>query len=246
MVGLLVLGLAGPLGAQQQRMRVVATNTWTAAIAAAAGATDVVTIAPAGLRHPAEYELKPSDVAALKAADLVVFTGFEVMARKLADAADSQRIRLLQIRADYSLAGMRGAIMAIADVLGTQATARANVASLEGFIASWKAELGAEGLLGAPIVAHVFQQPLVLELGFTVKAVFGPAPLEAAQIAVLSSSKADFIVDNWHNEVAGPLRETMKASRYVSFINFSGPDGTVTLLDVLKANRARLKAAAVK
>ena len=35
-----------------------------------------------------------------------------------------------------------------------------------------------------------------------------------------------------HNEVGGPLKETMTASRYVSPINFPGPGGTVTLLDV--------------
>ncbi len=36
----------------------------------------------------------------------------------------------------------------------------------------------------------------------------------------------------------------MKDSRYVSLINFPGPDGTKGLLDVLADNRARLKAAA--
>ncbi len=98
----------------------MATNSWTAAFAAAAGAADIVTIAPSDLRHPAEYELKPSDVAALQNADLIVYTGFEVMAKKLADAAGSQSIRMLQIDADYSLATMRSSILAIADLLGTE------------------------------------------------------------------------------------------------------------------------------
>ncbi|MGA2380243.1 MAG: zinc ABC transporter substrate-binding protein [Spirochaetia bacterium] len=244
LAALVALGIALPLSAQQSALRVVATNSWTAAFAAAAGAADIVTLAPADLRHPAEYELKPSDVAALQGAELIVCTGFEVMAKKIAEAAGSGKIRLLQIDADYSLATMRASILAIADVTGTQPKARASIASLESFLASWKAELRGAGLLGAPVVVHLFQQPLMVELGFDVTGVFGPGPLEAAQITKLTPLNARFIVDNWHNEAAAPLRETMKAARFVSLINFPGPDGTVSLFDVLSDNRARLKTAA--
>ncbi len=224
-------------------IRVVATNSWTAAFAVAAGAKDVVTLAPSALRHPAEYELKPSDVALLKGAGLIVTTGFEVMAKRLAEAAGSRRIRVLRIDADYSLETMRASILAIADVLGTQDQARAAIADLESFLSSWKQELRDDGLYGAPIVVHVFQQPLMAELGFTIKGVFGPAPLEAAQIAKLSPEKVIYIVDNWHNEVAAPLRETMPQARYASLINFPGPDDTKTLMDVLSEDRHILSTA---
>jgi zinc transport system substrate-binding protein len=241
---LVVMGTAAPLPAQQEYLRVIATNSWTAAFAAAAGATDITTIAPSGLRHPAEYELKPSDVAALKGADLIITTGFEVMAKKLGEAAGSQSIRVLQIGADYSIPTMRSSILAIAGLLGTVPKAKESVEALEEFMSSWKKELAAAGLSGAPVVTHVFQQPLMAELGFTVAGMFGPGPLEAAQIARLSPTGARFIVDNWHNEAGGPLRETMRTARYVSLINFPGPDGTRSLLDVLADDRARFKAAA--
>ena len=241
---LALLFLASAMTAAAGGVRVVATNSWTAAFAAAAGATDIVTLAPSELRHPAEYELKPSDVAALRGADLIVYTGFEVMAKKLAEAAGSQSIRMLKIDADYTVPVLHRSIMAIAEILGTQDVARKRIAELEAFNASWKQELAAAGLGGATVVVHVFQQPLMAELGFTVGGVFGPAPLEAAQIARLSPVDATLIVDNWHNEAGGPLRETMKSARYVSLINFPGPDGTKTLLDVLRDDRARLKAAA--
>ena len=235
-----------PLAAQQKQMRVVATTTWTAALAAAAGVTDVVTLAPSDLRHPAEYEMKPSDVFSLRGADLIIASGFEVMTKKLAEAAGSQKIRVLQIGADYSLETMKRSILAVAAVTGTEAEARANIAALEGFFVSWKAELSATGLSGVGVLGHVFQLPLLKELGFTVKGAFGPGPLEAAQIAKLSMQKADFIVDNWHNEVGSPLRETLPTTRYLSLINFPGPDGTVTLLDVLADNRRRLAEAAAQ
>ncbi|HUI72096.1 MAG TPA: zinc ABC transporter substrate-binding protein [Spirochaetia bacterium] len=228
---------------RQKDIRVVATNSWTAAFAVAAGAKDVVTLAPSDLRHPAEYELKPSDVARLKGAKLIVTTGFEVMAKRLAEAAGSRRIRVLRVDADYSLPTLRTSILAIADVLGTQDQARVAIADLETFLASWKQELRDDGLYGAPIVVHVFQQPLMTELGFTIKGVFGPAPLEAAQIAKLSAEKVTYIVDNWHNEVAAPLRETMPDARYASLINFPGPDDTETLIDVLSDDRHILSTA---
>jgi zinc transport system substrate-binding protein len=243
LAALVLFSAALPLAAQQS-VRIVATNSWTAAFAAAAGAADIVTLAPSDLRHPAEYELKPSDVAALQGAGLIVYTGFEVMAKKVAEAAGSQKIRMLQIDADYSLATIRTSILAIADVTGTQPKARASIASLESFMASWKVELKAAGLAGAPVVVHLFQQPLISELGFDVKGVFGPGPLEAAQISKLTPTNAGFIVDNWHNEAAAPLRETMKSARYVSLINFPGPDGTKSLFDVLSDDRARMKTAA--
>jgi len=69
--------------------------------------------------------------------------------------------------------------------------------------------------------------------------------LEPTQVGQLAGVlNARFIVDNWHNEAAAPLRETMKAARFVSLINFPGPDGTVSLFDVLSDNRTRLKTAA--
>jgi zinc transport system substrate-binding protein len=235
------LAMAGT--AQPRQIRIVATNSWTAAFAAAAGATDVVTLAPMGLRHPAEYELKPSDIVMLKGAKLIVTTGFEVMAKRLAEAAGSRRIRVLHIDADYSLATLRTSIMAIAEVLGTQDKARASVAELEAFLSSWKQELRDDRLYGAPILVHVFQEPLMAELGFTIKGVFGPAPLEAAQIARLSAQNVTYVVDNWHNEVAAPLRETMPAARYASLINFPGPYDTKTLMDVLSEDRHILSTA---
>ncbi len=233
-----------PVSAQQKSFKVVATNTWTAALASAAGATTIVTLAPAALRHPAEYELKPSDVTALDGADLIVYTGFEVMAQKLADAAAGRRISMLKIDADYSLATLRASLTAIGKALGTQAVAQHNLSVLETFMQSWKDELRSVGLSGAPILVHVFQQPLMAELGFAIKGVFGPDPLEADQITKLSKENVRLVVDNWHNEVAAPLKETVKGARFASLINFPGPDNTVSLLDVLIDDRARLKAAA--
>ncbi len=239
----LLVSLASVASAQSAQPRVVATNTWTAALATAAGARQVVTLAPADLRHPAEYELKPSDIAVLQDADLIVYTGFETMAKRLADTAGSRKIKMVQIDADYSMKTLQASIQAIAAVLGTSDQAAASLKALQDYLDGWRAELRASGVYGAPVLVHVFQQPLMEELGFTIKGVFGPAPLEATDITKLSAQKVDYIIDNWHNEVAAPLLETVRGARFASLINFPGPDGTTTLLDVLKDDHDRLKAA---
>ena len=220
----LLLCAAGA-SAQQKHYRLVATTSWTAAFATAAGVADVVVLAPAALRHPAEYELKPSDVLAVEGADLIVSTGFEAMATKLAAAAGTHRIPLLQVDADYSLATMKKSILAIAAAAGTTPQAAENISAIESFMQSWKQELRSQGLLGTQAIVHVFQQPLMLELGFPVLGLFGPDPLEAPQIMKLSDTTATLIVDNWHNEVASPLRETLPHARYVSLINFPARTG---------------------
>ncbi len=41
---------------------VVATNSWTGAFARAAGAKNVVILAPFDMEHPSEYELRAADI----------------------------------------------------------------------------------------------------------------------------------------------------------------------------------------
>jgi len=57
----------------------------------------------------------------------------------------------------------------------------------------------------------------------------------------LSRDGAALVVDNWHNEVAQPFRETLPGVPIVSFINFPGHGGTRTLLEVLSYNRSALR-----
>jgi hypothetical protein len=78
------------------------------------------------------------------------------------------------------------------------------------------------------------------ELGFDILGVFGPAPLEARQIVELSKEKPVFIIDNSHNPVGSPLRETLPDAVYVVFSNFPDSEQAGGLLDVLRSNREAL------
>jgi zinc transport system substrate-binding protein len=72
---------------------VVAATGWAAAFARAAGAEDVLVIAPENLQHPPDYDPKPSDLLRLRDADFIVLGGFEGFAQRLRDSAGGKASR---------------------------------------------------------------------------------------------------------------------------------------------------------
>lgn len=219
---------------------VVATTSWTAAFALAAGADDVYVLAPYALRHPAEYELKPSDIRVISDAGYIIYAGYEVMAGKIKESVGQDGPELLQIATDYSMTTIRQSVMKIANILGTTEVAVRNIEQIEAFISEWRQELGPFELSDRAVISHIFQKPLLDELGARIVGVFGPGPMEARQIVELSGKDAALIVDNWHNDVGKPLRDTMENVPQVIFINFPGEEDTRTLIDVLEFNRREL------
>ncbi len=220
---------------------IVATTSWSAAFVYAAGVEDVGVLAPYDLRHPPEYEFRPSDVELVGGAGLVVYAGYERMVEKIRSAAGGDGPELLQIVTQYDMATIRDSVVKIAEMTDTLQAAEKNIAEIESFYDDWKNELEEYGAGGIPVVCHAFQRPLIEELGFEVAGVFGPAPLEAREIDELTRSGAELIIDNYHNDVGKPLVETMQTVPAVVFINFPGAENTVSLPDVLRVNRNRLR-----
>ncbi|MDD9990008.1 MAG: ABC transporter substrate-binding protein [Spirochaetaceae bacterium] len=220
---------------------VVASTEWTAAFARAAGIVEVTVLAPAASRHPAEYQLRPSDLRAVAAADALIFAGYEAMADRLRELA-GREATVLRIDTDYSLATLRRSLAALDAAGGTPVSTEASLRAIAEEYAAWRAELAAHGLAGAPALVHRFQEPLARELGFDVVATFGPLPPQAAALASLADAEVALIIDNHHNPVAAPLAEMHTPAPVVAFLNFPGAAGTTTLLDVVRHNRGLLAA----
>lgn len=238
---LTALLLAAPQAAEAQpEATVLATTPWTAAFARLAGAQDVELLAPYEMRHPPEYELRATDLRRIEAADLVVYAGYETMMDRLQDAIGTHNVSSVQITTTHTYASIEEATMAIARALGTEQIARRNLAEVAAFLADWEAEIRRRGLDKQAVLVHQFQMPLAGDLGLSVAGRFGPGPMEAQQIVALSRSDAVLIIDNWHNQVAQPLEETLPDTPVVSFLNFPGHAGTRTLMDVLEYNRAQI------
>lgn len=245
LVGIVLVGAPTPThaeGSTEETAAVVATTSWTAAFASAAGAESVHVLAPYELRHPPEYELAPTDVQIVGEAAFVVFAGYERMVERLKDAV-GEGPELIQITTTYELDTIRSSVRSIAAAMGTEETAEQRITAIEEFYADWREEIAQAGLSESRVICHMFQAPLARELGLEVVGTFGPAPLEATQIRSLSETEVDFIIDNWHNDVGAPLTETMQDVPVVTFVNFPGHEGTRSLLDVLRYNREVLQGA---
>jgi zinc transport system substrate-binding protein len=216
---------------------VVASTSWTAGFAYLAGAQDIHILAPIDLRHPPEYELRPSDMVRVSQADVIIFGGYERMVGRLIEASQNHGAIALEVATTYTREMLEQGVMAIAQVLGTETSARENLDKLFVFMDQWAEELTSLGLQETSVVAHQFQRQLLEDLGVKVVASFGPGPLEAQTIGRIRDLNPGLLVDNWHNPVAQPLSEVLPGVPVVELINFPGTLGADRIPDVFRFNR---------
>ncbi|GHU84138.1 hypothetical protein FACS189473_0570 [Spirochaetia bacterium] len=213
---------------------VLASTSWVGAMARAAGAENVRVLAPMDLRHPAEYELKPSDLAAASRANIIIYAGWEQFAKKLADTAGSAGIQTVMVTTSNDPAEFRAEAEKIAKVLGTE----------DRLAEWWKTFVPfAEELRGKIMAAYPdkravvqrMQTPFAAWLGFDVIGEYGPAEPSPAVILQMVQTRPALVIDNYHGPSGQPIAEAAKAI-YVDLLNFPGKDGTITIEDVFRYN----------
>lgn len=224
---------------------ILATTSWTASFVQEASphlrGFKVVTLAGADLRHPPEYELKPSDVMLLGNCAFFVFAGYEAMIPKIRQGNLRVGGTQVQIQTVNTPRVIRESVKKLSQLFGTEGEAEKNIERIEQFYTDWRKEVENSGLKGASVVCHTFLAPFVQELGLNIVGTYGPAPLEAVKIAELAGKRPRFILDNWHTDAGKPLIQALPGTPVVTFINFPGKDGTKSLLDVLSHNREQLR-----
>lgn len=230
-----------PLSAETKDPVVVATNSWTAAYARAAGVRNIVQLAPADMVHPPEYELRPSDIPKIKNADYIIYAGYEVLMKTVFDNFEKDEKQLIQIDTMYTPDKLSPAIQTIAEKCGNIKTAQRSAAEIEDFFATTHKRLTGKELSGKPVFAHFHQKAFAEALGFTVAGVFGPGPLKAQEIQKLGKLSPLLILDNAHNPLGEPLAETTGApvAMLVNFPDFVSQDGSKspdTLIGILNSN----------
>ncbi len=219
---------------------IIATTSWTAAYAIAAGATDVSVLAPYEMAHPSEYELRPGDIARLSKTKLILYAGYEVMVGQLKTGLNIPEEKMVRISTSYNYPEIEKAVMLIASHLGTEQTAKKNLAEIKQLLVSGRNEVQRQGLDQDTVLVHFFQESLVRELGITPFLVFGPAPPEPKQILEMSKTNPRLIIDNAHNPVGGSLKDIIKEGNYKLFLNFPGMYQTKTIADVIRYNIQQL------
>ncbi len=219
---------------------VVATSSWTAAYAQAAGAENVVILAPFDMEHPSEYELRPGDIPKLMDAKAVVYAGYEVMTERLKNGLGLPQDKLLLVDTDYSYESIEKSVMDLAVKLGTEGVARKNLSDIYRAFDEGRNAVKRKQMLGQPVIVHRFQASVAKELGLVPVVLFGPAAPEASEIVVAAKTQAFLIIDNFHNPVGLPFREVLPDTRYVQLLNFPGLKGTKTLTDVIRYNVSQI------
>jgi zinc transport system substrate-binding protein len=218
---------------------IVASTTWTAALARAAGAQGVIVLAPAALQNPAIYTLTAKDAEQLKAAKWVLYSGDERFAEQLAQAAGNAPGKLLKVRADNSPEVILSETAKLAAIFGTQAAQSAWAASFQGVSSRAKAEINALFGEGTRVIAHRSQAGLARWLGFKVVVEALPGELDPQQLDRLAAEVAEIVLDSYHDPL-GPLVGEKSQALYVQLLSYPGKDKTATLEDVLRYNRAQI------
>jgi zinc transport system substrate-binding protein len=234
---LLLIALTLPFVASaQKKLNVLATNSWTASYARAAGIENVDQLAPSSLLHPSEYELQISDLEKIKNADLIIFAGYEVVMTEIRQSLKIDEKKYLKIETKYDENRMIEQIQRIASMAGTKDKATTNVLRLQKLFAEARTGVENAGLKGKPVIVHFFHKALAESLGLIPVAVIGPAPLELFNLGELAKKEAAVIIDNAHNPIAQPLSEIKRGIPIVEWLNFPGTQHTSTIEDVLRYN----------
>lgn len=221
-------------GSAQTAPSVLASTSWTAAIARAAGLTDVAVLAPVEMQHPPEYALQPSDLVAAYEADVVIYAGYEAFASRLVEAVDNEHAIVVQVVTQNAPTALDEAVRKVADAVGTVPDYERWRETFQHEFATLRERLKPHAE-GRRVFVHAMMRPQVEALGFEVIGSFGPGPVTPGDLAAVREQEPDLIIDNAHNPIGQGLAEASGAQR-VAFINFPGPDGTESLVDVVRRN----------
>jgi zinc transport system substrate-binding protein len=221
---------------------VVATTSWTAAYAMAAGATDVTVLAPYEMVHPSEYELRPGDIVRLNNSKLIVYAGYEVIVSQFKTGLDLADDKMVKIATSYNYEEISNSVMMIAEKIGTEEIALKNLQEIKDLLLKGKEEVQKSGFDKHVVLVHFFQESFAKEMGITPSLVFGPAPPEPKQILQMAQTNSTLILDNAHSPVGGPIKEILKNGEYRLLLNFPGLYNTRTIADVIRYNTLQITA----
>ncbi len=216
---------------------VVASTSLAGAIARAAGAKEVRVLTPSEIKHPPEYELKPSDLIKLEGVNIVIYAGYERMVEKLVDASRNKRLEIIKIDTTTSPQNLIDQTKKIAAVLNTEKEQKNWEKGFLGKLDTLKKRLAL--LAGKRTVVHFHTQPLAQWAGFSVVQVIPPGELSLKAVADAVAKKPDIVIDILHMPAAKVVADNAHC-RYAQVINFPAIQGTTTLEDIFEFNTEQI------
>ncbi|MFI9271210.1 ABC transporter substrate-binding protein [Kitasatospora sp. NPDC052896] len=216
---------------------VVATTVWEAALAKAAGAKDVRYLVPATVKHAPDYDLKPTDLTAVKGADFVLYASFEPFAGRVRDAAGS-KAEMIEVNLDDDRDNTTAQVTMLGKAFGTEQTAaRWNTAFTAEFD-ELSQQLKGEWPGGRPpvVVTQTFTTWVAEMVGVQPVGTYGPDAVTPVQLAQLSAKKPQFVFDNENMSTGTVLPDS--GARQLDIVNYPGAD--LDLLTVYRDAAAQL------
>lgn len=235
----LFIGITLPFGwCAESKVVVVASTSWTGAIAQAAGADEVRVLAPLELKHPPEYDYSPTDIARLSEATAVVYAGYEPFMKKLLEAAGYPEPKTIKVTTTNTPDNLKQQARLLAEKLGTRKKEAEWEIQFEKVTAEILKKAEAKNAGKTKVLVQQHQQPFVKWLGYNIVGVFGAEELSPAKVMEYANLKPDLVIDNFHNPQGKPIVEVAKC-KYVELINFPSVKAP-TLIDLFKENAGRL------
>ncbi len=210
---------------------VVATSSWEAALAKAAGAKNVKSIVPPSIRHAPDYDLKPSDLTAVAGADDVLYASFEPFAGRVKSAGGS-KAKMVELPLDDSPETTKANVTRLGKLFGTeQAAAKWNSTfTKEWNTLSQQLKAARPGGKAPVVVAQSFTTWAAKLAGAQVAGTYGPDAVTPAQLSALSAKKPAFVLDNENMSTGTVLPGT--GTKQLEIVNYPGAD-----LDLLAVYR---------
>ena len=214
----------------------VASTSWVAAIAELAGIDDVITIAPANLKHPPEYEITPDDMVNVINAKLFMHAGYEKMMNTISNAAGLDKDKIVKVKTTNTLENLSNMVSMLSERAGTQEKAQERFSEYEKMIVEARARIASSPNKDIEVYANKNQSQFAEDLGLNVVSTFGSGELTASQIEEANSKSYTLVIDNYHSPVASPIAEVSPSSIILIWRNFPDHLGSNALYNVIKEN----------
>lgn len=216
---------------------VVASTSLSGAIPKAAGAREVRILTPSEIKHPPEYDLKPSDLIKFEGADIVVYGGYEKMVSRLIEASKNKNIISIKIDTTTSPENLIKQARRISNILKTEKEEQQWEIRFIERLKILKEKVST--FAGKKVVVHMFAQPFSRWVGLQIIQVINPGELTPKLIAEAVSKRPEIVVDIAHFPIAKVISENI-GCKYIQVINFPGVEGTKTLEDIFEYNVKKL------
>lgn len=222
-------------GIKEEDTKYLSSTSWTAAFAYVGGLDDVISIAPADLNHPPEYEILPSDILKIQNCEAFIYAGYEVMMKTLSENTIDEE-KTLHIKTGNTLENIKAQAFVISEKFNTQEKSMKRVKELEDLFISARIEIQNKQINDKKFYVHFHQVGFAKSLGLNIVGTFGPNGITSTNIDEIAKLDEVYIIDNVHNLLSDPLLEVNQKAKQIIWRNFPNKEEENALYNMLDNN----------